>query len=98
MLGDILFLQQRVRPHLGWATAPEVLGHDVLACLIILCLDPGSGQKFPAIWHDAGANPGFYPRNLVLRMLVPSFETTFMFMLVSNCAVIHDYIFITQCP
>ena len=32
------------------------------------CLDPGSGRKIPAIWHGAGANPGVYPRNLVLRM------------------------------
>ena len=32
------------------------------------CLDPGSGRKIPAIWHDAGANLGVYPRNLVLKM------------------------------
>jgi hypothetical protein len=26
----------------------------------LICLDPGSGRKIPAIWHGASANPGVF--------------------------------------
>ena len=35
--------------------------------LSLECLDPGSGRKFPAIWHGAGGYPLVYPKNLVLK-------------------------------